>query len=61
MWAILDMWQDVAILVTILDFETLMRFMYGFENYINELNVPQKHTNFGIYLNLIVGPKCWGI
>ena len=61
MWAILDMWQDVAILVASLDFEALMRFMYGFENYINELNVHQKHTNFGIYCNLIVGPKCWGI
>ena len=59
MWAILDMWQDVAILVAILDFETLMRFMYDFENYINELNVPQKHTHFGIYLKLIVSPKCW--
>ena len=35
--------------------------MYDFENYINELNVPQKHIKFGIYLNLIVGPKCWGI
>ena len=35
--------------------------MYGFENYINEFNVPQKDTNFGIYFSLIVGPKCWGI
>ena len=44
MWflAILDMWQDVAILVTILDFETLTRFMYGFDNYINELKRTSK-------------------
>ena len=45
MWAILDMWQNVDILAAILDFETLMSFIYGFENYINEFNVPQKHTN----------------
>ena len=36
MWAILDMWQNVDILAAILDFETLMSFVYGFEKYINE-------------------------
>ena len=45
MWAILDIWQNVDIVAAIFDFETLMSFMHGFENYINELSVPQKHTN----------------
>ena len=34
MWAILDIWQNVDIVVAIFDFETLMSFMHGFENYI---------------------------
>ena len=57
MWAILDMWQNVDILAAILDFETLMSFMYGFEKYISELG----QNIHGIYFNLIAVPKCWGI
>ena len=51
MWAILDMWQNVDILAAILDFETLMSFVYGFEKiykWITEICYFEYQLSFGM-------------